>query len=152
MIYDRKALSNALMFDYAYTIIYEQFQKGVKEFELKDVGLLVPLAVNCAFSCEMFLKAMLPSGTRGHKLNNELFKRLDSEIAANIRMRVIEIMRMRSVAYSEEDFEIDLTKNEKAFEQWRYFHEDRETITFNVEFMNSFQKCLKEIASIEDKQ
>ena len=72
MITDKAALANALMFDHAYRILNEKFTMGLNTNNLADIGLSVPIAVNCAFSCELFLKSMLPKGIRGHKLYNDL--------------------------------------------------------------------------------
>ena len=144
---NKDALGNALMFDYAYTLLHDKMQSGVKTNDQKSMGLIVPVAVNCAFSCELFLKSMLSSGTRGHKLN-ELFDRLDSEIARAIKDGVVKIMQDLVGKYSENDFDADLIANAAAFEEWRYFHEGKKSLSFNIIFMCSFQKCLKAFAQI----
>ena len=98
MIYDTGALSNALMFDHAYKILNERLQQGAKVGNMKDAGLIVPVAVNCAFSCELLLKSMLPIGTKGHKLYNDLFLKLDTTLANNIKKIVFETQKLDQIA------------------------------------------------------
>lgn len=144
---NKDALGNALMFDYAYTLLHERMQNGAKIKDLKELGLFVPVAVNCAFSCELFMKAMLPAETRGHELK-KLFNLLDSTIASGIKDEVIKMMQEAEPNYSENDFENDLTANDEAFDHWRYFHENKRSPSFNMKFMYCFQKCLKVFANI----
>ena len=144
---NKDALGNALMFDYAYTFLHERMQKGGKTKDLKELGLFVPVAVNCAFSCELFMKAMLPAETRGHELK-KLFSLLNSTIASRIKDGVIKMMQETEPNYSESDFENDLAANDEAFDHWRYFHEGKRSPSFNMKFMFYFQKCLKAFASI----
>lgn len=151
MIYDKDALSNALTFDYAYIILNERLQQGAIAQISKDAGLIVPVAVNCAFSCELFLKSLLPLGTKGHKLYNDLFLKLDTALANNIKKIVVQIIGETEKSYSDKDFENDLIANETAFAQWRYFHEGKASLSFNLTFMSVFQACLKSIAVAETK-
>ena len=144
---NKDALGNALMFDYAYTLSHERMQNGAKTNDIKELRLFVPVAVNCAFSCELFMKAMLPVGTRGHELK-KLFSLLDGVIASGITDGVIKMMQETEPNYSKNDFENDLTTNDEAFDHWRYFHEGRNSPSFNMKFMYFFQKCLKAFASI----
>lgn len=144
---NKDALGNALMFDHAYTLLHERMQNGAKAKDLKDLGLFVPVAVNCTFSCELFMKVMLPAETRGHELK-KLFNLLDSEIASGIKDGVIKMMQETEPNYSENDFENDLPANGEAFDHWRYFHEGKSSPSFNMKFMYLFQKCLKAFASI----
>lgn len=144
---NKDASGNALMFDYAYTLLHERMQNGVKTTDEKELGLFVPVAVNCAFSCELFMKAMLPVGTRGHELK-KLFNLLDSAIAKGIKDEVIKMMQETEPNYSESDFKNDLTVNDETFYNWRYFHEGKSSLSFNMKFMYFFQKCLKAYALI----
>lgn len=113
--------------------------------------MIVPAAVNCAFSCELFLKSLLPLGTKGHKLYNDLFLKLDTTLANNIKQIVVQIIDKTKKGYSDKDFETDLIANEAAFEQWRYFHEGKASPSFNLAFMSVFQASLKSIAGAEAK-
>ena len=144
---NKDALGNALMFDYAYTLLHERMQNGAKTNDIKELRLFVPVAVNCAFSCELFMKAMLPVGTRGHELK-KLFSLLDGVIASGITDGVIKMMQETEPNYSKNDFENDLTTNDEAFDHWRYFHEGRNSPSFNMKGMYLFQKCVKSFARI----
>ena len=148
MIYNDATLYNARLFDRAYRILNDKVQAGGKTKNEFDMALVVPTAVNCAFSCELFLKAMLPKGTKGHKLFYELFKKLDSDIAEVVQDNVIRIMinKYNYKDYSKADFDSDLIKHERTFEDWRYFHEGKE-IGVNLEFMTTLQACLKAAAN-----
>lgn len=59
------AYDNALMFDNAFDLLYEQYQKGMKTLNYLDVGLVVPVIVNGLLACELFLKALINSEIRG---------------------------------------------------------------------------------------
>lgn len=144
---NKDALGNALMFDYAYTLLHDRMQNGANTNDMKELSLFVPVAVNCAFSCELLMKAMLPVGTRGHKLK-ELFSALDGVIADSITDAVIELMQKTEQNYSKNDFKRDLTMNDEAFDHWRYFHEGRNSLSFNMKFMDFFQKSLKAFAIV----
>lgn len=137
-------------FDYAYRILNDRLQQGVKNGNLRDTGLFIPVAVNCALSCELFLKSLLPAGSRGHKLYNDLFTKLDIKMAENIRSSVITIIQDTTPAYSATDFEQDLKSNEDAFLKWRYFHECQCELSFNLSFMIVFEACLKAIATASE--
>ena len=60
-------LNNAISFDYAYSILHNTIQNVAKNSNEKGLILTIPVAVNCAFACELFLKSMLPEGTKGHE-------------------------------------------------------------------------------------
>ena len=152
MICDQTILTNALMFDHAYSILNERFQQGAKILDIKELGLFVPVAVNCTFSCELFLKSMLPAGTVGHELYSKLFKKLDAQLADVIKQSVVQIMRDTKTDYTEADFEMDLLTHELSFKKWRYFHEGKSLSTFDLQFMSTLQACLKGIALAKNKR
>lgn len=153
MIYDQTALANALMFDQAYRTLYEKFNTGLRTNNLSDMGLLVPVAVNCAFSCELFLKSMLPVGSRGHKLYNDLFTKLDSQSQDAIIDGTVKLTQLSLNNYTSDNFHKDLEANEKAFEVWRYFHEkNASNPSFNIRFMSNFQEVVKSLAIFYNKQ
>lgn len=140
-------LSNALMFDNAYNILNEKMNIGINQNDMINMALCVPVAVNCAFSCELFLKAMLPMGFRWHKLYSELFVQLDNISKEAIIDGTLKLMKLHIETYSEKDFYNDLQKNEKAFEIWRYFHESMDiSPSFDNRFMSCFQKNIKSLA------
>lgn len=147
MICNKILLSNALMFDNAYNILNEKMNIGINQNDIISMALCVPVAVNCAFSCELFLKAMLPMGFRGHKLYSELFVRLDHISKEAIIDGTLKLMKLHIETYSEKDFYNDLQKNENAFERWRYFHEPMDNSpSFDSRFMSCFQKTIKSLA------
>lgn len=153
MLTDRTALANALMFDHAYKILNERWTIGINTNNLADMGLAIPAAVNCAFSCELFLKSMLPIGTRGHKLYNELFNKLDNISKDAIIDGTLKLIQLKENNYTIDNFYNDLIASENSFDTWRYFHEPKETKpNFNNRFMSCFQKAVKSLAIFYDKQ
>ena len=153
MLPNKDALGNALLFDHAYTILHNKMQEGAKNGNIQDAGLFVPVAINCTLSCELFLKAMLPIGTEGHKLYNDLFKKLkelNEPLANSIQDCVIQIMKEKVNDYSQTSFENDLTSHERAFIDWRYFHEGKKSLNFDLQFMYALEACLKQLAIIEN--
>ena len=144
-------LSNATTFDYAYRILNDRLQQGIKSGNIPDAGLFIPVAVNCALACELYLKSLLPVCTHGHKLYSDLFTKLDADIAEIIRNSVITIIQDTNSSYSAVDFEHDLMANEDAFIKWRYFHESECGLSFNLSFMSVFEACLKAIATAEER-
>lgn len=153
MITDKTALANALIFDHAYRTLNEKWIMGINTNNLADMGLAVPVAVNCAFSCELFLKSMLPIGTRGHKLYSELFTKLDDTSKDAIIDGTLKLIQLKESSYTIENFVDDLKDSESSFETWRYFHEPKETKpNFNNRFMSCFQKVVKSLAIFYDKQ
>ncbi len=122
MIYDNLALANALIFDNAYHILKQRMDIGTVSHSQLDMSLAVPVAVNCSFSCEMLLKSMLPIGTRGHGLN-DLFTQLTTSEQSGIVDGTIQLLRLHKTDYTTENFYSDLNHHDKAFIQWRYFHE-----------------------------
>lgn len=75
----------------------------------------VTAIVNCAFSCELYIKSMLNEGNvvRGHKLL-ELFNQLDDKWKGLI---------IRLMEYEETIFYYFLNQSSNAFEEWRYIYE-----------------------------
>ena len=84
-------------------------------------GNVFPFAVNVAFSCEAFFKAIMLHNSdnaefsTGHNLYN-LFKALDSKSQQEIES----IFKSKFSVISLEQF---LEKNNKCFEEWRYTFE-----------------------------
>jgi len=118
------AYDTALRFCHASTILYERHQLGLQTLHYEDAGLIIPFMVNCSFACELFLKALIASPAKGHRLG-ELFKCLqssNSETAESIKVSVL-------AAYEKSDkkligsFEEELALVERTFEQIRYNHE-----------------------------
>ncbi len=103
-------LANAYTFDHAYQILYKQMNLVISQNILTDMGLLVPVAVNCLFACELFLKSMLPEGTRGHNLV-ELLNVLDDVSRNAIIESSIKLMQQHKPDYSKDNFYSDINCN-----------------------------------------
>lgn len=121
-------------------------QNVAKNSNEKGLILTIPVAVNCAFACELFLKSMLPEGTKGHKLK-ELFNSLEPSLKNNIESIVVHILNDATQDnYLIDNFKHDLNINSNVFNEWRYCHEKTEAISFGVQFMHIFEQCLKTFA------
>lgn len=151
MIYDNLTLANALIFDNAYHILKQKMDIGTSIHSQLDMSLAVPVAVNCSFSCELLLKSMLPIGTHGHGLN-DLFAKLTASEQSGIIDGTTQLLRLHKSDYTIENFYSDLIQHDKAFVQWRYFHEKHDgNINFNILFMENFHKTLKALALFYNK-
>jgi len=149
MIYNLQALENAHMFNRAYVLLNERMQSGAKIYNEEDMKLIVPVVINCAFSCELFIKAMLKTVPKKHTLD-ELFKALEPDVAARIQEFMIEYMGRVKDGYSDENFLCDLEKNGNAFYEWRYFHEGTRDLRVDLQFLSGFLTCLKVVSVIEN--
>lgn len=150
MIYDEVAMNNGVIFQHTYDILNEKMQQGIinmvqgsngTDGKAKlDAALFVPVVVNSAFACELFMKSMLPSDTRGHKLD-DLFALLDNDIQERIRSFTIDKMKKLKPEYSDTDFQNDLLHNNNVFAEWRYFHEGNSN-SVNLQFISLFMKAI----------
>ncbi|MBR2408739.1 MAG: hypothetical protein IKB07_07250 [Lachnospiraceae bacterium] len=100
---------------------------------------VVTATVNCAFSCELYIKSMLNEGNvvRGHKLE-DLFNQLDDKWKGVI---------IRLMEYEEIVFCHFLKQSSNAFEKWRYIYEreeDERRIYFV--FLKKFAVTLQKVA------
>lgn len=99
----------------------------------------VTAIVNCAFSCELYMKSMLNKGNVvwGHKLD-DLFNQLE-DFWKN--------MIMRLMGYENAVFYYFLYQSSDAFERWRYIYEreDKERKIYFV-FLKKFTVTLKKVA------
>ena len=96
---------------------------------------------------------MLPKGTRGHKLYNDLFTKLDDTSKDAIIDGTLKLIQLKESTYTIDDFYDDLKASENSFETWRYFHEPKETNpNFNNQFMSCFQETVKALAKFYNKQ
>lgn len=154
MIYDELALNNGVIFQHAFDILNSRTQLAiVKRTAGEDtpndkvdleLALFVPAVVNGAFACELFMKAMLPKNTRGHKLQ-ELFNDLDTNIQDRIKNNTLVRIKKFSESYTDVDFYTDLTHNGNIFSEWRYFHEGNVN-SANFRFISNFMKAVFDIA------
>ncbi len=160
MIYDEIALNNGVIFQHTYDILNAKMRQGIMNMKngsngidgkaALDAALFVSVVVNCSFACELFLKAMLPKDTKGHKLD-ELFALLDNDIQDNIRNNTIDKMKVVTPTYCHTDFQKDLEHNNNKFAEWRYFHEGNSQ-SVNLEFISQFMKAVFDVVNEERKK
>ncbi len=158
MIYDEIAMNNGVIFQRAVDILNNQMKFGLANMSSTnsmisgalDAALIVPIAVNGAFACELFMKSMLPKDTRGHKLN-DLFDLLDNNLQEEIRNLTIDKMKNISSEYCDTNFQNELAHNSNIFAEWRYFHEGH-TNSVNFQFILSFMKSIFEVVKKESKK
>ncbi len=156
MIYDKIALNNGVIYQHAYDVLSERtmqtlkdLQKGNVSKKLQlDLSLTIPSVICCAFASELYIKSMLPQRHKGHKLH-ELFSLLDDDVQSRVSQGTIDHMKAHRGSYSEQEFQEDLLKNSKLFEEWRYFHEGGNR-SFNLQFIASFMKALLDVARKEN--
>ena len=120
----------------------ENIQNG--KIEIRDIALLnAPVAVVGAFSCELFLKAFLPTGIKGQHGLKDYFNMLDINDQTVIKEKTVESTKKYNANYTETEFNNDLDINSKTFSNWRYFHEENKVgIKVNHIFISCFLKAL----------
>ena len=144
-ILNQEALSNALIFDDAVSVLKRGSHDEGRDL-IKNYLLSIPIIVNSSLACELFLKSLLPIGTHGHLLYNDLFKKLDPDCQKIISDSVVLIMKENNSEYLDAHFINDLIENEDLFVQWRYFHEpDKTGIRFDAVFLNALLLTLKKV-------
>ena len=99
---------------------------------------LIPTVVNAAFSCELFLKALLiwkQQSAKPIKIHplEELFSLLDQVDQAEIK-KASDIFNWSSF----------MQESSKAFEKWRYVHENDAFLMISIGDLIRFSKALKE--------
>lgn len=109
------------------------------DFLLKQKIHLMPVILtNIAFSCELYLKALLHGyGTdfgNTHELK-DLFEKLPSEIKGYVAQHI-------AIDNRETEFTLCLTEQNKAFETYRYMNEAK-SITAHPVFLFAFAHILK---------
>ena len=157
MIYDDIAMNNGVIFQHAYDILSQRMEDGVRSIESRqggisnsailDTSLAVPVIVNGSFACELYLKALLPKGTRGHELN-DLFNKLDARVQENIRCKTIEKMKDTISDYNDTTFQSDINNNCNHFAKWRYFHEGISSPA-NLKFIKYFMASILDVIQEE---
>lgn len=94
----------------------------------EDMWKLWPACVNLAFSCEILLKLFYENENgkiaHGHKLYNDLFKKLSYDSQKMISDTTISSMKVNGHKnYTYADFKDDLIKSENTFSYERYVFE-----------------------------
>lgn len=165
MIYNKMSANNATIYARTCDILQEQMNKGlalkVVEIVLNteqtqvdqanlDAALIMPIAVNASFSCELFLKALIDGDVRSHKLD-DLFGRLDNDEQEKVKRLTIIGMASTKASYDENSFNADLTAFSNAFVDDRYFHEANGTLQIGYPFIVKFMKALLSVVQEESR-
>lgn len=150
---NEEILGNATIFRYACDILLKKMNSGAsesssdhfKQESVLDSTLVVPIIVNASFSCELFLKSMLPDGAQGHELD-KLFSSLNQDCQNEIMTYTGVIMKLSNPDYMPEQFWRDLRSSSNNFVEWRYFHEGNSQKA-NLQFITTFLDVLTQVAS-----
>lgn len=97
---------------------------------------LAPCAANLAFSCELFLKALIARENngiiqRGHELN-DLYYQLNPVTRYRMRVKYNSYKPVHDPDKPKsprQSFDDCLATHNKAFEEWRYYYEKGKTIS-----------------------
>lgn len=155
MVYDNIAMNNGVIFLHTVDILEAKMKLGLANLSSSngivnaslDAALVVPIAVNGAFACELFMKSMLPNDTRGHKLE-ELFALLENDFQEEINNLTVKKMKKGSAGYCDLNFYNDLMQNSNVFAEWRYFHEGN-TNSLGLDFILLFMRSIFDVVDKE---
>ena len=104
----------------------------------------VPAIVNAAFACELYLKLLIKSETRGHNLEI-LYNLLEPSDKYKIRISITEKLKRDSL---EKGFDYYLKVISDDFEYWRYIYEKPDFgelgLNIGLRAINCFIEGLKE--------
>ena len=148
-----QAYDTGLAFAHAVEVLLCQYDKGMHMLNYKDVMLSIPIIVNVAFACELFLKSLLAEPSRTHLLK-ELFLELgkqDNCLYDKVMQQSIFELKKIYDGYNEDKFWNDLGHINKAFEELRYMHEPKNIPEqrYNLDFLCRFCFVLRK--NCEDK-
>lgn len=127
---DEMPLNTGVIFERTYDILIEKMKSGVNRLAAGDskasvdAALLVSVAVNGAFASELYMKSLLPEGTKGHDLKS-LYDMFDDELKAQIKSRTVANMKANPEVkeYDDLKFDTDLSNMGKSFVEWRYLYQ-----------------------------
>lgn len=108
---------------------------------LNDAGLTFPVMVNLAFSCELYMKALLMWQAQNQQVIDqhelvELFQRLPQSMQESLRGE-----------HGTERWECCLKDSSDAFRQWRYFYEKDRVMHGHIGWLFSFAEKLDQICA-----
>jgi len=112
------------------------FLDVARNLDIQEDFKLVPTVINAAFSCELFLKAILiwknesSDPIRYHSLKN-LFDMLDKEEQDKIKQN--------ANVYNWDSF---IKEADRAFEEWRYIHEKDKCLEISISEVIRFAESL----------
>ena len=143
------AYDSALMFSNALRILLNKHISARATGSYEDFAFIVPAMVNGAFACELFLKALLGTPLRGHKLYNDLFCKLDLSTAQEIETVTIECLKKKkNTIINSEQFISNFKVIERSFEEFRYFYEPQnsnEMKVYNIDFLEALVFSLRAV-------
>ena len=143
------AYDSALMFSNSFKLLLDEHMLARITGNYEKFAFVVPAMVNGAFSCELFLKALLEVPLRGHKLYNDLFCKLDLFTAQEIETVVIECFKKKkNTVINLEQFISNFKTIERSFEEFRYFYEhqnNNEMKVYNIDFLEVLVFSLRAI-------
>lgn len=102
----------------------------------------IPAIVNGAFSCELYLKYLLPEGNFGHDLYtlfNELDESTNEEI---IDSQSQEILKEIATRFCHDNFDSLLFEMGKVFVDWRYIYEQKHAEGFYGNRINKYLETI----------
>lgn len=125
------AYDNALGFANAFRLLFSRTSIQALSISRSyfDASMIMPTIVNGALSCELFIKSLLKSPPKEHKII-ELLSLLEQEqpgIKKEIQAACIELMRSQKEDphYDTARYEKDMQRIDNAFYHLRYWHEPR---------------------------
>lgn len=150
------AFDAGLSFACAYKELLEKYDLRINDQDTSGYVLLISLVTNGCLSAELYLKYLLGSYPKTHRLS-ELKKCLAAsrrELWKQVEKMAIEVMKNRylNIDYCEEKFENDLIQFDDAFCEWRYFfeyNEKAENKVYNLDFLTAFLLSLEAICTLE---
>ena len=133
-------IADANLFSHAFDLLTLKMDEGTKNRNLQDAALLVPATVNGALACELYMKALLESTVKSHKLD-ELYELLEPGIQSCVSTIMIDMGKSKDVSYDKTKFKTELGNYGGCFVEWRYFYESEPKI--NINFIKNLLAVLK---------
>ena len=115
----------------------KDFQTVAKALNNEEDFKLIPPVVNAAFTCELYLKALVIWQGRTEKpIKEHRLSKLFEMINRNDRDRIIKDARIS-------DWATFMTEADNAFVEWRYIHENDGFKMISIEDLLRFADALK---------
>ena len=151
-------MNGAVAFKYACDILIKKMNLGIANkagllsgFAALDGSLFIPIMVNGALACELYMKSLIymdhaiEEKIKEHRLEY-LFSQLQSSVQLSIKSKTVEnIVKKGEKNYTDEEFDSDLRKHTNVFIDWRYFYEHKECSS-SMLFITCFLDALHKLA------
>ena len=144
---NKTIIADANMFYHTFNILTSKMDEGILNQNQMNMALIVPATVNGSLACELYMKSMLATIPRKHKLN-DLFDLLDGNVKKFITTIMVDIGKNKDASYDENRFMNELGQYGDSFIEWRYFYENEPTIDIN--FIENLLAVLKGTVSAVD--